>query len=156
MIYLLAQATDVVNENPHIEVTLPAAITFAGICGLVFLLIKLGDRLWRPKQGSLMGNDDLKGLCDNIDRLGNACNRNKEKIVENMMKLSEAMTRYIELQQASLRIAEYRHEAILKQLEIISGQSVESRNASQASQTEAGLIRERLNHIALNIEKLVS
>jgi len=154
MLQLLAQATDtVVNQGPNsISITLPVALTVGGVCAVAYLLIKLGDRLWRPNRAQgLSMSDSSKGLCDNIEKLGNVVDRNKERVVDNITKLSEVMTRYIELQQASLKLSEYRHEAMLRQLEICSGQASDANTARQADMRAIG---DKLENIALSIGKL--
>lgn len=142
MLDILAQAAPQAPSLPSIEITLPAAITIAGGISLLAVIIRLGDRLWgkkeEPKEPKNNGIElqDLRDVLQNVmathsasmqavyDKAHARTADSNDKIFANVNKLSEAMTKYIELQQAALKIEEYRHDNMVKQIEVLAGQVV--------------------------------
>lgn len=146
MIHIIAAATtQAADTGTNIQITVPAVITFAGVCALAFTLVKIGDRLWGNKSGK--GNHDKNDkIVESMGRLGDTCVRSREKLVESTNTLSNAMTKYIELQQASLKIAEYRYETITKQLDSLIDSQTGSRD-------DIRNVQHKLDKIAHSIEK---
>ena len=116
MAAVLAQTTQQTGDS-SVQITLPVAITFAGIIGIVLALVKIGDRLWGNKpRNEVKDTSRHDEVIDLVRNSSGNCDRKHERLVENINRLSEAMTKYIELQQASLKLEEYRHETVLKTL----------------------------------------
>lgn len=104
----------------QLEVTIPMAITIGGILAVVYTAIQIGDRLWGKKKvvtcpPPVDHIKELLELTEAIRSLRDLQDRHNDKVDEALDRLSNAMTRYIELQQATLKIEEYRHDAALKQ-----------------------------------------
>ncbi|MDP6583699.1 MAG: hypothetical protein QF535_03510 [Anaerolineales bacterium] len=149
MLNIIAVATtQSADAGTNIQITLPAVITFAGVCAFAFALIKIGDRLWgRGKNGSKNGDDKI---IEGMGKLGETCTQSREKLVESTNSLAQAMTKYTELQQASLKIAEYQYDSITKQLE---GLSTQANNTRSDNKEDIRAIHTRLDEIALGIRK---
>lgn len=148
----IAQATLAQSQqDQNIQITLPVAITFAGIIAITYVLIKLGDRLWGKKEEAKLQSNkqEINGeLVRAVATLRNHCENHKNDMGSSLQKLSEAMTKYIELQQAALKIEEYRHESTIKQMEAIKGQIVDSdRNRG----TDIRELHNRLDNIVQSI-----
>ena len=155
MIHMIAAATtQSADAGTNIQISIPAVVTFAGICALSFTLIKIGDILWGRGKNDKNDRDDKDNKNDKIvesmGKLGDTCVQNREKLVDSTNALSNAMTKYIELQQASLKLAEYRHETITKQLEGILAQAA---NTQSGTKEDIRDIHSRLHKIALSIGK---
>jgi len=155
MIYIIVAAatatTQAAEAGTQIQITLPAVITFAGCCAFAFAMIKIGDRLWGRKNGSREDKEDKNDkIAESVSKLGDSCVHGREKLIDNMNTLSQAMTKYAELQQASLKIAEYRHDSITKQLESLSTQVVSDHSDGKE---DIRAIHTRLDEIALSIGK---
>lgn len=112
MLELLAQTT----QPDGISISAGAAGTFAAVISIAWGLIKFGDRLWGKEK-----RDQRDQGSSNLDKLSATCESRTSRVSEHIDNLGDAMTKYIELQQAALKIEEYRHENVLKQLEILNG-----------------------------------
>ena len=142
MVGILAQTAQQVTQPEMLQISLPAAITFGGILAVIATIIKIGDRLWGKQSAESTTNksdvvadalDDAEQSIKRLQETCTACHTSNtvlyNELAKSINKLSEAMTKYTELQQASLKIEEFRHENCLRQLEIISGQ-IENANKS--------------------------
>jgi len=135
-----------IGQTQNIQVSLPALVTFGGVLAAIWLVVRIGDRLWR--NGRNHRNGDKSNDSDALEKFGEGCRNRTEKLIGNMSRLSEAMTKYIELQQAALKIEEYRHDNILKQLEALSGK-VE--HADEKRSKDIAALHQRLDNILTSI-----
>ena len=110
----LSQTVPTIQPSEISTQSILAIATVAGaVFGAIYGLIQLGDRLWgKSKEVQVEPKNGNGKVADAVSKLGEDCVKNREKLTDSMTNLSEAMIKYIELQQASLQISEYRHDDI--------------------------------------------
>ena len=154
--YIIAQTTQPTHGG-NIEITIPAAITIAGVLATIGVVIKLGDRLWgKEKKEKDDKKDDVltcvREMNITVQQLQSHCERCNERLTDNLGKLSDAMTKYIELQQAALKVEEYRHESLVKQFEVLIGRVDENiKEVDKKRSDDIKSIHNRLDSLLTNI-----
>jgi len=104
-----------------VQIDLSTALALGGVLSATLILIRIGDRLWGNRNGgSTTALNGVRSKLAETDMKMEHMNQSYDRMNDSLQRLSDEIVKLTELQQTSLKLAEYHYNSIDRKLDVVA------------------------------------